>query len=36
MMDIIRDVVTNNVKFIEKEFIQTKKAFNLAAVINEL
>lgn len=36
MMDIIREVVTNYVKYMEKEFIQTGKPFNLAEKINEL
>jgi hypothetical protein len=36
MMDIIREVVTNYAKFMDKEFFQTGKEFNLPSRINDL
>jgi hypothetical protein len=36
MMDIIRDVVTNYAKFMDKEFFSTGKEFNLPSRINDL
>jgi NurA-like 5'-3' nuclease len=36
MMDIIRDVVTNYAKYMDKEFFTTGKEFNLPSRINDL